>query len=225
MNNTGYAITVFYIKQSRNRFYVPIILINLSSWARAGIRKVSGALTYPVKILFLGGPSGSGKSYFASRYLVGEGWLHLEIDRHGRGDGIDVENLRLEWNDFWIRHDPSSLCEELWRRAAASRYIVLSFASSVVFSEDHLAAAAGLICVAYLYGHPQFCLQAFLNRERSMRRELAIRHWDKYNRQTFGELSLSRNQPLLIEMFREDGSRRDPKEIYADIINRLNEAS
>jgi len=58
-----------------------------------------------------------------------------------------------------------------------------------------------------------------------MRRDLAISHWDKYNRQTFGELSLSRNQPLLIEMFREDGSRRDPKEIYADIINRLNQAS
>ena len=151
--------------------------------------------------------------------------MHLEIDRHGRGDGIDAENLRLEWNDFWIRHDPSSLREELWRRAAASRYIVLSFASSVVFSEDHLRAAADQICVAYLYDHPQFCLQAFLNRERSMRRDLAISHWDKYNRQTFGELSLSRNQPLLIEMFREDGSPRDPKEIYADIINRLNEAS
>ena len=178
-----------------------------------------------MRILFLGGPSGSGKSYFASRYLAGHGWLHLEIDLHNRGDGIEVENLRSEWNDFWISHDPSPLCEELWRRAATSRCIVLSFASSVVFSEDHLRAAAGQICVSYLYGHPQFRLKAFLNRERSMRGDLAISHWDKYNRQTFGELSLSRNQPLLIEMFREDGSRRDPKEIYADIINRLNEAS
>ena len=62
-----------------------------------------------MKILFLGGPSGSGKSYFASRFLAENGWLHLEIDRHDEGDGIALENLRLEWDDFWIRHDLSSL--------------------------------------------------------------------------------------------------------------------
>ncbi len=177
-----------------------------------------------MKILFLAGPSGSGKSYFASRYLAGRGWLHLEIDRHDQGDGIDLENLRSQWGDFWMRHDPSPLREELRRRAAGAPDMVLSFASSVVFSADHLHAATGQFCVTYLYGHPQFCLQAFLNRERSMPRELAISHWDKYNRETFGELSLSKNQPLLIEVFREDGSRRDPKEIYADITSRMSKA-
>ena len=188
------------------------------------IRKVSVASTSLMKILFLAGPSGSGKSYFASRYLTERGWLHLEIDRHDQGDGIDLENLRSQWGDFWMRHDPSPLREELRRRAAGAPDMVLSFASSVVFSADHLHAAAGQFCVTYLYGHPQFCLQAFLNRERSMPRELAISHWDKYNRETFGELSLSKNQPLLIEVFREDGSRRDPKEIYADITSRMSKA-
>jgi hypothetical protein len=174
-----------------------------------------------MKILFLAGPSGSGKSHFASQYLAGRGWLHLEIDQHDQGDGIDLENLRSQWDDFWIRHDPSPLREELRRRAAGAPDMVLSFASSVVFSADHLHTAAGQFCVTYLYGPPQFCLQAFLDRERSMPRELAISHWDKYNRETFGELSLSRNQPLLIEVFRKDGSRRDPKEIYADITSRM----
>jgi hypothetical protein len=174
-----------------------------------------------MKSLFLGGPSGSGKSYFASRYLAGNGWLHLEIDRHDEGDVIALENLRLEWDDFWIRHDPSSLNQELRRRATGFRHMVLSFASTVVFSADHLRAAAGQFYIAYLYARPQFCLQAFVDRERSMPRELAISHWDKHNRHIFGELSLSGNQPLLIEAFRENGSRRDPKEIYADIASRI----
>jgi hypothetical protein len=174
-----------------------------------------------MKILFLGGPSGSGKSYFASRYLAGHGWLHLEIDRHDEGDGIALENLRLEWDDFWIRHDRSSLNQELRRRATGFPHIVLSFASTVVFSADHLRAAAGQFYIAYLYAHPQFCLQAFVDRERSMPRELAISHWDKHNRDIFGELSLSRNQPLLIEAFREDGLRRHPNEMYADIASRI----
>jgi hypothetical protein len=178
-----------------------------------------------MKILFLSGPSGAGKSYFASQYLARNGWLHLEIDRHEQGDGIDLENLRSQWDDFWLRHDPTPLCQELLRRASSAPYIVLSFASTVVFNADHLRAAAGQFCVVYFYGPPRFCLRAFLDRESTMLREEAISHWDKNNRETFGELSLSRNQPLLIEMFRQDGSWRDAKEIHNDIVDRMGKSS
>lgn len=174
-----------------------------------------------MKILFLGGPSGSGKSHFASQYLAKKGWLHVEIDRHDQGDGIDLENLRSEWDAFWLRCEFSPLHQELLRRAANFPYIVLSFASTVVFNVNHLRVAAGHFCAAYLYGHPTFCLQAFLDRESSMPRDLGLRHWDKHNRTIFGELSLSHNQPLLVEAFCEQGARRDAEEIFADIMVQL----
>jgi chloramphenicol 3-O-phosphotransferase len=44
------------------------------------------------KILFLGGPSGSGKSSFASQHLTSLGWIHLEIDQHPT-DGITEHKL------------------------------------------------------------------------------------------------------------------------------------
>jgi adenylate kinase family enzyme len=60
------------------------------------------------KILFLGGPSGSGKSSFAARYLTSLGWIHLEIDQHPK-DGITEHNLRTEWNRFYVGHERSCL--------------------------------------------------------------------------------------------------------------------
>ncbi len=84
------------------------------------------------KILFLGGPSGSGKSSFASKYLTSLGWIHLEIDQHPK-DGIAEQKLRAEWDSFYADHNPTSLHEELLRRADRAPGIVLSFPGNLVF--------------------------------------------------------------------------------------------
>ena len=44
------------------------------------------------------GPSGAGKSGFGRWLATEQNWLQLEIDRFPEGDGIDLNNLRAEWN-------------------------------------------------------------------------------------------------------------------------------
>lgn len=169
------------------------------------------------KILFLGGPSGSGKSSFASEYLTSLGWIHLEIDQHPK-DGITENKLRAEWHDFYATHNPTSLHAELLRRADRSPGIVLSFPGNLVFSPDHIRAAGNHFCIAYLYGHPVHCLRSFLQREEQSGRRLPASHWDDNNRNVFGSLSCSIQHSFLINAFNPDGSRRDPAAIYQDIF-------
>src|SRR5437867_11626212 len=100
------------------------------------------------KILFLGGPSGSGKSSFASEYLTSLGWIHLEIDQHPK-DGITEHKLRAEWGSFYANHNPTSLHKELLRRAGRSPGIVLSFPGNLIFSPEHIHAVANHFRIAY----------------------------------------------------------------------------
>jgi hypothetical protein len=170
------------------------------------------------KFLFLGGPSGSGKSFFASVHVSKRGWLHLEIDRFLEGDGIDLENIRSEWDDFLERLRPGPLHSALLDRAACSANVVLTFPSNLVFGPEHLRTGQGYFSFAYLYGHPAHCLQAFVVREEANRRRLDAKWWDHHNMPTFGGLSSSFNQPLLIETFTANGERRNPEQIYGDLL-------
>jgi hypothetical protein len=176
------------------------------------------------KILFLAGPSGVGKSYFASECLANRGWLHLEIDRFPEGDGIDFENIRSEWDDFWDRRTPGPLRRVLLGRAGASTNVVLSFPSNAVFSPDRLEAGRGYFYFAYLYGQPAHCLRAYLDREQATGRMLGANWWISNNLPTFGGLSLSFNHSLLIEAFTASGGRRDPEQIYGDVLRLIEES-
>jgi gluconate kinase len=174
--------------------------------------------------LFLAGPSGSGKSHFAKTCLAAKhGWLHLEIDQHPK-DGIDKNDLRSEWDEFDKRCKPVALHRELLKRAHSPRHVVLSFGSRQVFSPQHVKAAHRYFHIAYLYGHPAHCLQAFHDREQANCRGLKVDHWNSNNSETFGRLSGSLNHQLLIEAFSAEGVRRDPEKIYADILTIINDA-
>ena len=115
-----------------------------------------------------------------------------------------------------LRPDP--LHRVLVVRAVSGANVVLSFPGNLVFSPDHLRAGQGFFSFAYLYGHPADCLQAFLDREQATRRRLGVDWWNSYNVATFGALSASFNQPLLIESFTADGVTRDPEQIYVDLL-------
>ncbi len=169
------------------------------------------------KIVFLGGPSGVGKSHFASKHLVSLGWRHFEIDQATK-DGIDEHNLRREWDAFFERSEPTLLRQELTRRADRAPGIVLSFSSNLVFVQRHISAAASAFQIAYLFGHPAHCLTAFLERERWNGRGLDANHWDRNNALLFARLSRSIHHRFLVHAFHQDGSRRDPNAICDDLL-------
>lgn len=176
-----------------------------------------------LKILFLGGPSGSGKSTFAREHLTRHGWRHIEIDRYPEGDGIDMENLRPQWDTFLHQHQPEPLHAELVRRAGDDGHLVPTFPSHLVFSSQHIQASRDRFFFAYLFGHPAFCLREFLAREQATGRRLDSHHWDRYACGTFGGLALSANHHLLIEAFTPSGARREPEEMYRDVLRVINE--
>lgn len=169
------------------------------------------------KILFLGGPSGSGKSHFAAKHLASLGWRHLEIDQQSK-NGIDEQNLRAEWDTFFVRQDPRLLREELLRRADGAPGVVLSFPGNLIFPAQHIRTADGVFQFAYLFGHPAHCLASFLDRERRSGRGLDANHWDANNTNVFAELSRSANHRFLVAAFDPDGGRRNPEAIYAELF-------
>lgn len=178
----------------------------------------------PPKILFLGGLSGSGKSSFARNYLMGRrGWVHIEIDADGE-DGIDKNGLRVAWDAFHDRHNPGLLHQELSGRAGGHTHVVLSFSSMMIFSENHLESGRGFFHFAYLYGEPGQCLQAFLDRERDRGSGLGTPHWDSNNINLICRLKEPRNRGLVIEAFAPSGERRNPDDIYADILRLIGES-
>ena len=168
------------------------------------------------KILFLGGPAGVGKSTFASGYLVAQGWRHIEIDRRD-GDGIELEGLRREWDAYYADYDPLPLWETLCRRTGDVTRLVVTFPGNCLFGGMHIGNARDLFHVFYLFGQPDFCLKAFLQRECHSGGQYSLAHWAHYNGQIFEYLSHPMNHWRLINAFVADGTRRPDSLILADI--------
>ena len=53
---------------------------------------------------------------------------------------------------------------------------------------------------------------------------MGVDWWNSNNITTFGYLSLSFNHPLLIETFTANGGRRDPEQIYGDVLRLIEES-
>jgi hypothetical protein len=154
--------------------------------------------------LFILGPSGAGKSAVAAAVGSECGLSHLEIDRYPEGDGIDMERLRPEWDEFLKTSRPEALAEQLSRRAARDNTpgCVLSFPSGLILSVDLIVAAetAG-IRVRYLYGSAAACMIGFLEREKSTGRGLGVEHWLANNASSYLQLSRPEYAPYRVEAF------------------------
>ena len=157
--------------------------------------------------LILGGPSGTGKSSFG-KFLELKGWLYIEVDQFPR-DGIANARLRSEWDAFWNQCNANPLARELNKRKedGGAKGVLLSLPGTAVPSLDHLRAADGVALIRFLYGHPRYCLKAFLDRERAREKPLDEAHWDANNPGVYCALSRSAYHPYLIQVFREDGQR------------------
>jgi hypothetical protein len=177
------------------------------------------------KILFLGGPSGVGKSTFCGDYLSEKrGWLWLEIDLQGKGDGLARLGLDEEWGYFFHRCIPDRFYNKLSEYAGAKwENVVLSLPSLVVFCPAQLSCGHGRFYFAYLYGRPDHCLQAFLKREKDRSNDFDAAFWNRHNCGSFARLSLAENHRLLIDAFNSNGTRRDPEQIYRDLLKIIDE--
>ena len=77
---------------------------------------MGGSIDQTRPLLFILGPSGVGKSSFGQWLAAERNWLHLEIDRYPDGDGIDLNSLRSEWDEFYTRKKPERLTEVISKR-------------------------------------------------------------------------------------------------------------
>jgi hypothetical protein len=174
-------------------------------------------------ILFLLGPSGVGKTQLGQWLSEDLHLLWIEIDRWPEGDGIDLAELRTEWDAFWKTCQAHPIATTLRARvlSAGANGVVVTFPSLVVFSAPHLAALEQSgIRVLVLYGSEQDCLAGFLKRERESGRNLPKEHWLFNNSEAhkrFGDPSYERYR---LEVF-QSGQRLDRATLTAKVKNRL----
>ena len=111
-----------------------------------------------MKIWFVVGVSGAGKSYF-SEYAAGHfGFFHYEIDQTPH-DGITHFGLRSQWDKFLDEFGSAAQIKELTKRSCVSGCpgAILSFPANLVgyLTADHLASLAGKAKLVVLTGEPE----------------------------------------------------------------------
>jgi len=159
--------------------------------------------------IFVLGPSGCGKSRIG-KYFGRRDYLHVEIDRWPDGDGIDLEHLRTEWDEFYLRGTPKSLATALAAKASSARRraCVLTFPSGVVLSTPLIEAGiTSSIVVKYLYGSAADCIMSFLHRESEIGRNLPVEHWLANNGCAYLQVSRPEFEPYRVAVFTGRGTR------------------
>jgi len=173
-------------------------------------------------ILFLLGPSGTGKSTIARWVAEDLHFLHLEIDRYPDGDGIDLENLREEWNAF-CDGQLHPIASELRRRVHSARCsgAVVSFPSRLVLSLGQLLAAQSIgIRSVILYGTAAECISAFIRREKESGRGLTASHWRRNNESEYLQFSRPEFAPFRLTAF-VSGEHLSRSDLIAKVKDRL----
>ena len=164
-----------------------------------------------MKIWFVAGVSGAGKSHF-SEYAAGRlGFFHYEIDQSPH-DGITHVGLRSQWDKFLDEFDAAPLITELTKRSCMSGCpgAILSFPSNLVGSltADHVGALDGKAKLVVLTGDPELCKRAFLQRERETGRNYSASVWEANNRPLYDVMGQNWLSPYLVEVFDQGGQRK-----------------
>lgn len=185
-------------------------------------QELSGMEQKSEPVWFILGPSGAGKSSIGQWLAAERNWLHLEIDQYPKGDGINLENLRTEWDAFYEHGNPKGLGEAVQQRLKANQKAgcVLTFPGNLVLLPDRMIAAteAGIRTI-YLYGSAANCITLFLNREKQTGRNLDLSHWIRNNRCSYLQVSEPAFAPYRIDVFTHMGTRRSHDEVFGEIQN------
>jgi len=169
-----------------------------------------------MKIWFVFGVSGAGKSHF-SEFAAGHlGFFHYEIDQTPH-DGITHLGLRSQWDAFLDEFKSRPLIDELTSRACRSGCpgAILSFPSNVLaeLTKDHVDALAGEARLIVLTGEPELCKEAFLQRERATGRNYSASVWEAQNRPLYTVMEQKWLSPFLLPVFHTSGERKTVKEL------------
>ncbi len=171
-----------------------------------------------MKIWFVVGVSGAGKSHF-SEYAAGHlGFFHYEIDQTPH-DGITHFGLRSQWDSFFEKSKADPLVKELTKRACVSGCpgAILSFPSNLLatLTAEHIAALHGKVKLIVLTGEPELCKRAFLQREQMTGRNYSASVWEAHNRSLYAVMQQKWLAPYLVPVFAEDGQHKTVQELVA----------
>jgi len=175
-------------------------------------------------IVFLLGPSGVGKSTLGQWLAEDSALLSLEIDRFPRGDGIDAEGLRKEWDSFFSGGSPAPLVAAIRSRVAEAKAAgaVLSFPSRLVLNASRLHELRDLgVTSLVLYGTAAACLNAFLEQEKMLKRVAGdlVEFWFSQNRHSYFEFSRPEFAPFRVVAFQKD-KRVSRADLVAEVQQR-----
>lgn len=168
------------------------------------------------------GLSGAGKTQVCE-WLAQDGFLHLDGDVR-EANGIDRLGIRSEWNQFWNRGEPQRLAMALRARArkVGAHGALLSLPSTAVFTVERVARTRAIdLRLIVLFGTPQNCIRAFLEREKKMPGPMGDADWHRNNDHVYEQYVNSAFDSVRIEAFRPDGLRWSRKEIVKMILERL----
>ena len=164
------------------------------------------------------GPSGAGKSYLSEKLAERESLLWLEADVWPPADGMLHHKLKVEWDRYFVNHDPMPLSHVLDQRATASNKaaVVVSLPGFPILRRRHIEAAHGIFRIVYFTGSPGQCLDAFLGREEATGRGLSIQHWTDNLRGFFDFLKSGEVAANTVTVFDQNG-KRSFDDVYRDI--------
>jgi hypothetical protein len=129
-------------------------------------------------VVLLLGPSGVDKTTMGEALQQKLDLLHILLDGHPEGDGVDVANLRSEWDTLLNTRNLHPLVHEVWKRIEASGHTepVISRPRGILLAEDgqgmpwHFPrsllmtmGSIGLRC-AVLAGPLDLCMKSAINR-------------------------------------------------------------
>jgi len=174
-------------------------------------------------IVFILGPSGSGKSMLATWAAEDLQFLHIEIDRYP-DDGIDLAGLRKEWDAFRNSDGQSTdLASVICKRVedAEKEGVILSFPSNLVLLPSMMDAAESQgVRFLILLGTEIECLDAFLRRERQTGRGLDANHWFKNNASEYAQISCPKYSKYRLMVFAQSG-HRNRGDLVAEVKSRV----
>ena len=170
-------------------------------------------------IIFLLGPSGSGKSYL-SKLLEKDKFLYVHIDTDSGRRTFVANGFPSEWDDDFHKVNLAHLVGELRDRLDnEDEGVVVSLPTVHVFTPEKLVEAAQLgVTPVVLWGKQEDCIRAAEKRIHKKGRPFNLHRYKRLNGPTFRAYGSPEYGAFRVEAFREDGSRYPDEEWLARIM-------
>lgn len=134
-----------------------------------------------MKIVFILGYSGVGKSTLGRHFEKEKGWIHIELDPASR-TSINSDSIAPPPDGLFTNQYFDGIRNYLGKTGRCGALITMP--SNAVIDQDAGIRLHSLgVKVVYLMAPPYFCLEQFLAREKETGRSLTAYHWITNNSQ------------------------------------------